>query len=313
MIHIPIGIQARGLIRFKITNGKTGKTRTTPWRRNLITDLGLAQMVGNGGVGNANNWAAYCSVGTGVTAPNAADTTLAAKFGSQSPTYKSLSGTRNATGSPDYIVSNEFEYEFTQGNFPDGTILNEVGFGVASSGVDLVSRALISPSITVNAIDQLTVQYRIEFVVDQTERTGTINIGGGPSNVNYKIRALNAAGVDFVETSMGARSIVNSNPDVQLVGVYNANYASPGSIEDFTPAGATASSQTDANLSSNPASNVGLFAGTWATNLLNAGTLNCIKVDFRCGVAAIFFDQTIPKDNTKTLTVGVTVTFNRAP
>ena len=192
-------VRVGGRYRFHIKNMETGEERITPWTDNLITDLGLEAMLGS--VTYYGYWARYCFVGTGVTPPTNGDTSLAAQFGVGAIT--NTVDSQNATGSPDYIVSQNLSYTFAQGNFPDGTILNEVGVGVDSTGTLLVSRSLIQPAITVNAIEQLTVQYRLDFHVDQTIQTGTISVTNGPQNIGYTLRAARAASTNHIYSSIG--------------------------------------------------------------------------------------------------------------
>lgn len=180
-MNINIGLKGKYQL---VVRGPSGtRKRDVP---NLITDQGLFWLNrlgrGSGQPGAGQPFDAYCHLGTGSTAPSAADTTLEARVASVAV----APGGRSVWRDPDsnYEVHEyRTSYTFAQGAVTG--VIAEVGVGPNANGTGICSRALVvdgagSPDpITVTSADTVTVEYAVETYVDSTEvQTGTI--GGSP-------------------------------------------------------------------------------------------------------------------------------------
>jgi len=174
-----------GEYRIVARKADSGEERVlADWFSNLITDIGLNNIVNNG-------WKAWCHVGTGTNAPAEADASLQTPVASTAAISNSV--TSNA-GAPSYYSQASIDYTFPVGA---GTY-TEVGVSnkAHTDGTQLMfSRARIvdgsgnPTSITVLADEFLVVTYRIRIYPPLTDVSGTISIG---SDVyNYTIRAAN--------------------------------------------------------------------------------------------------------------------------
>lgn len=167
-----------------------GTTTESGWFDNLILDQGLDQIGVTGSVCNV------CQVGTGNTAvlpTQTALTTLLASRGNASDQYGFPSETYS-NGPPTYGSVHRFTYAFPQGAVIGN--LAEIGVGWASTGPTLFSRALIvdgggaPTTITVTAIDQLTVYYQLTMVPTTTAVSGSVILAG--ITYNYVSSIANA-------------------------------------------------------------------------------------------------------------------------
>jgi hypothetical protein len=168
-----------------------GTTSETGWFDNLILDQGLDQI---GVTGVVCPW---CQVGTGNTAvlpTQTALTTLLASRGN-APDQYGFPSEAYSLGPPTYGSVHRFTYAFPQGTVVGN--LAEIGVGWAATGTTLFSRALItdgggSPTtITVTAIDQLTVYYQLTMVPTTSVVSGSVVLAG--NTYNYVSSIANAA------------------------------------------------------------------------------------------------------------------------
>lgn len=166
-----------------------GTMRSTGWFNNIITNTGFDRMMASQNTMTIG----YASVGSGTSTPIGTQTALDNKIGATSAVWSALAGA--SAGSPTYAASHTFTCVFTQGSVIGN--ITEVGVGWLSSGVgSLFSRALIldgvgaPTTLSLTAVDQLTVYYRVTVTPTVTDTTGTVTISGTP--VNYTIRLGNA-------------------------------------------------------------------------------------------------------------------------
>lgn len=160
----------------------------TPWFDNLITNAGLEAL------GEAKTPGRYAMVGTDNTAPLVGNTTLGAQLAS----FDSTTGGAPSGG----VVTTGTRYGWQRQTypFPQGAVVGNVAeVGVGWSTTAVFSRALVSPAISVLAIDQLTVVYELRMYVPTVDATGTKTIDS--VSYNYTIRPIYA---DAANTSGGA-------------------------------------------------------------------------------------------------------------
>ena len=152
----------------------------TGWFDNLITDTGL------NAIGEAVDIGRYAMVGTGNSIPANSNTHLESQVAySDNNTNGSSSAYGVETAAPRYGWS-RLTCPFAQGAVVGN--IAEVGIGWATTSV--FSRSLVSPAISIIAIDQLTVVYELRMYLPTVDVTGTVAIGS--ETYNYTIRPINA-------------------------------------------------------------------------------------------------------------------------
>jgi hypothetical protein len=98
----------------------------------------------------------YIAVGTGTTAPNAADTDMETQKGTnKTPVPNSLNNDTSAT-----TASATFFFDSTESSYYDSW--DEIGL-FAANGTDLLTHAALSPAITFDNTKTVTVSYTITF------------------------------------------------------------------------------------------------------------------------------------------------------
>lgn len=288
-----------------------GSVIETDWFPNMILDQGLDR-IGNG----ANSVIAYAQVGTGTTAPSALQTSLisyvAGSASSLAPDSISNSG------SPNYETTYTWDFTFAQGAVVGN--ITELGVGWSASGSTLFSRALIldnlgSPtSITIIALDQLTVYYRLKIIPPLGDITGSVTIGGTPYDYTARVSSAGTfanALWTFWGTQVAQSGSLIVGRAAQTYGAGSVLGAITGNptISSGTASGtATGSSYT-------PGSFTRDFTYTWSITQGNAtggvqsivfvyGVQDSMKFQYR-------FDTVIPKDNTKTMSITTNISWNR--
>lgn len=170
----------------------------TDWFDNLITDSGLNYLGGNVPV-------LKCKVGTGTNVPNVLDVSLSNELGSaflstdQWGWSSNLSAQVTNSLEPDFISSHTYACSFAQGSVVGN--VTEVGIGPAAG--NLFSRALITDNnstpttLTLLAIDQLTLYYKLTITPILTQTNGSVSI----NNVvyNYTCELINPSAA-YIET-----------------------------------------------------------------------------------------------------------------
>jgi hypothetical protein len=177
---------------YKIIQNRNGEITETGWFDNLVLNQGL-NALGTAG----SSIFAYCKLGTGVSTPNENQTALDAQIVSSNSINSSASQATNL-GAPTYGCQYTFAYGFAQGAVVGN--ISEIGVGYGSAAGNLFSRALITDSygnpiaISVIAIDQLTIYYRVTIYPNLTESYGSFTINGISYNYVSKLCAANSFG-----------------------------------------------------------------------------------------------------------------------
>jgi hypothetical protein len=171
-----------------------GSVVETHWFDNMILNAGL-DMIGDPLQVGGGSLVAYASVGTGTTAPSATQTQLNAHLatsgGSSFPAYEN-------SGAPLYEGTQTFTYVFAQGSVVGN--ISEIGTGPTNDGSSLFSRSRIVDSggnpttLSVTALDELTVFYRITFKPNLATQTGSFQIGSTTYNYTAKLGSAETFG-----------------------------------------------------------------------------------------------------------------------
>ena len=180
--HNKIGLE--GFFKIEVIQPDGSRKMLADWFPNLITDIGLNRW-GSGAIVTA------CGVGTGTSQPLVTDTGLTTPLAFTS-TADSVQPT-TAGGSP-YAVTQSRTFTFAQGAVVGN--ISEVSVGWAAANGSAWSHARIKDgggvdtTITVTAIEQLSVTYLLKGNIPSTDVTANVTIGGVATTVT--IRAANA-------------------------------------------------------------------------------------------------------------------------
>lgn len=273
----------------------------TGWMKNLVLDAGLNRIgSGNGGM------FAYCSVGTGTTAPANSQTGLVTFIASQANTGSSGSN----LGASTYAAQFNAIYNFSQGAVTGN--IAEFGVGWAATNGSLFSRCLVvdgtgSPTtITLTTIDQLTVYYRLTLTPALTDSTGSVTLA--TIAYPYTARMANASSffsvpnafINWIGGSIAAND-AQAYPSTSTIGAITS-----------TPSGTPAGGSGSVSTSLSTYTNGNFYRDCTITADINAfnatGGIGAILVYIRPFPysAACFqygFSTPIPKDNTKTFSL----------
>lgn len=147
----------QGLIKMVVTRGN-GAVQVVDWFPNLVLDAGLDRIA-------AGNAIVYVSVGTNSTPPATTDTALLAHV-AYTNTGSPLSGAGGyLQESTPYFYEYTWGFRFNAGQATGN--LNEVGIGWGTSGTNLFARSLIKDPIgdpftlVIDSIDILDIFYKI--------------------------------------------------------------------------------------------------------------------------------------------------------
>jgi hypothetical protein len=314
---IPLG----GLYKMQVRGPGGELKHETPWFDNLITNAGLNSL------GESVTPGRYCMVGTDNTAAATTNTTLGASLASKD------GGTRSAgidTGTP------RFGWERVTYVFAQGDVVGNVAeVGVGWSPTLVFSRALVSPAISITALDQLTVVYELRMYVPTVNVTGAVTLDG--ISYGYEIAPIYAATGNNAGTYRGwtpdllQRSAVSRIWCLWSGGIaeYGAfSYGPPCVLQDITEdfglrqtlGGTLSPTGTNANASS--VTNTGYTASSLEcrfTTVFGIGSANDsggirgIIYAAMFGTYQCIFDATIPKDNTKQLSITWKQSWARRP
>lgn len=294
-----------GRFKLEAVNVETGERRElAPWFNNLITDSGLNAW-GTGGILGG------CAVGTGSTAPAVSDTALATwRAYSNTVTSNVLGGQATVP----YYSSVTRVYRFAAGTATGN--LTELGVCVGSSTTTLFSRTLIKDgsgnptTITVLASEALDVTYELRLYAPSADVPHSTVIAG----VTYT-GVVRAANVTSFVSSGYTWSLGNSM--VGAVDLMQSGYVARvgnGSIGAITSApGGTnvdadhvaASAYSNGSLARSGTLTLGLSQGNVA------GGITTALIPTKMGAYQISFSPAIPKDATKVLTLGLTLSWAR--
>lgn len=172
---------------FRITK-PDGSVWETGFVKNILTNIGLDRMID----GNVSTWGLYAYVGTGTSTPLATHLQLDAKIATSQ-----TNPTRAVTnaGSPTYASTHTRTYTFAQGAVVGN--ITEAGIGRSTDGTNIESRVLIvdnngtPTALTLVAIDQLTLIYRLTITPPTADFTGAFLLGSTP--YTYTARLASAA------------------------------------------------------------------------------------------------------------------------
>lgn len=306
-----------GHFSLDIYNPETGEHRQYEFD-NIITNGGLDRLGSAQGTSTAATMVVgYVQVGTGSTAPAVTDSALATYLAG---TDRYFTSSASYGGAPDYYTAVQFSWQFNQGVAAGN--LSEIGVGWASSG-SLFSRALIldgggnPTTITVTAIEFLTVNYTLRMYPPLTDATGTISLDG--SDYDYIVRACGVNGGNWGSHGVSGYA--------SYQGSLNA-WAYTGDITTVT--GATPAGSSSA-LGSGTPTRAAYSAGTYKLSMTCSASIGVWNL--AGGIRSITFDMSgwlnppgayqmrwqcqfnpkIPKDNTKTLSLTFDVAWARKP
>lgn len=290
-----------------------GTEQDTGWFDNLVLNSGLDR------IGNATSnfyVITNAQVGTGTSAPAATQTALDAWVAGSASSTSSSSITNS--GAPNYETTRAWTFTFAQGAVVGN--ITEIGVGWATNG-SLFSRARIldnlgSPtSITLVALDQLTVYYRLKITPLVTDMTGTVVI----SSVSYPYTArVSNAGTFGNATWLFAGAQAGWSGSV--VGIYGSagQTFAAGSVLGAITGSPTLSSGSTGTVAAGPYT-AGTFyrddVWTWNATQGNAtGGIQCIVFPFAFSSVNFQyrFSTVIPKTNTNTLSLTTRISWAAA-
>lgn len=284
---------------FKIEAIRPDGTRRVlaDWFPNLILDGGLDRMGANA------NYLSWCQVGSGSTAPVAAQTALVNRIAGTNTVQASSTG---AQASAPYYGWARRTYRFAQGVAAGN--LSEVGVGWATSG-SLFSRALIldgggSPTtITVLSDEVLDVTYELRRYPGTVDLTGTVVLDGVTHNWVSRAAGVTTAGVWTGTGAMVLDAAQSFSGNIGAVTALNPSGTS-GSLTATALAYSAGSYTRAATVS----------AGLGDSNL-SGGIRSIIVWSNVVGTSRyqIQFDPAIPKDNTKVLSLTIQHSWARRP
>lgn len=297
-----------------VLNAGTDHEQDTGWMPNLVTDLGL-DMLGSStvGLGAGQDVTVWLSVGTGTTAPANSDTGLV--------TYLASSSSRTTVsqvnlGNPTYAGQFTLSWTFAQGAVVGN--LAEVGVGRSSGGVNLFSRARIvdgsgvPTTLTVVALDQLTVYYRLTNTPVKTDLVSSVVISG--TTYNYTCRLANAT--NFMMSNIVY--MYSGSPRWPGTGTAATFYETGSTIGAITsnPSGTTILSNITSEAfgtytNGNFYNDITLVWGPTTANPVAAIQGMMLHFGNSFGNWQWVFTTTIPKTNTKTLTLVIRVSWSR--
>lgn len=267
------------------------------WFPNEITDIGLNAL------GGGQVWI-YCRVGSGSTPPATTDTQLVAQLGSTSTSTGTVNG--NSGAAPWYGYSRR-TYRFAAG-VATGNV-SEVGVGWAATGATLFSRALVRDeegdpvTVTVLADEVLDVVYEARMYAPYTVDTAFDVVISG---VTYSVTGRVALAANW-------------NPNY----VMNNGFTGGGWFTPYTGSLGTVTQSPSGTAGGDAGGSLAAYANnsltrsgnfSWGLDSGNlAGGIKSIRhtVSFAEIYFQFEFSTAIPKNNTKTLTLGFSYTWGR--
>lgn len=295
-----------------VLNAGTERESDLGWMPNLITDYGMDSLASD----VPSPRTGYCSLGTGAAAPANTDTALQAFLAAQQVSSGTVS---SIDSTPPYQQHYTNQYIFAQGAVVGN--VTELGAGPNGAGTNLFSRCLIvdgtgaPTALTVTAIDQLTVYYRLNIAYDLTDHTGSVSLAG--TTYSYTARAANATVIGgkylLMQTVFGIPSLTAAFNAAFLI-AYGST-ATLGAVTS-TPSGtqATPSATAQSVAAYTPGSFYRDVTVTLGATIGNPpGGIGA--VEFLTGSTFNWqyqFTPVIPKDNTKTLSLTFRVSWARA-
>lgn len=301
---LQIGLTGHFLL--EAVNAETGERRFLAEFDNLITNGGLERLGTAAGTGYVIR---YVQVGTGSTAPANTDSALANFLVGTNRNYLVAQA---YGGNPTYHTEVTYTWQFDQGVAAGN--LSEVGVGWASSG-SLFSRALIvdgsnnPTTITVQAIEFLTVTYKLRMYPPTADATGTITLDG--DDYDYIIRPAGAGGGAWAYHGQWGYGTGSALVSYAYTGDIGAMTGTPsGTVSGGV--GATVAAYSAGSykrtLTVAPGINDWNLSGGIRSVMfpVNGGGSTWSQMYWQCQ-----FDPKIPKDNTKELSLTFDVSWAR--
>ena len=289
-----------------VVKKQDGTEIETGWFPNLILDQGLNLMGGT-----ANSPLYYCSVGTGTSTPVVTQTSLDSVLAYSS--YSASSSTVNS-GAPTYAGLHTHVYSFTQGSVVGN--ITEIGIGYNNTNGTLFSRALIldslgnPTSITLIALDQLIVYYRLTLTPPLTDTTGSVVLNGTTYNFTSRLcNANNWGSIEYVyEYSQYFNSIYSvtaygSDAALAPVTSYSCSGTSVGAGNVSTGTYTTNNFYIDWNIGYPPSSG-NATGGIKGFRIIGGGPWNVMNYQ-------VVLDAAIPKVNTNQLSLTFRFSWGR--
>jgi hypothetical protein len=298
-VIVPVQVKMAGRYKMKMTDAYTGRVRETEWFDNLVTNNGLDHF--------GNGWSpyGYCVVGTGTTTPAVTQSTLTTLLASTSTL---LSQTATAPVASAYLGIVTTVYQFPIGTATGN--LSEIGVGHTTTS--LFSRALITDgsgtptTITVLSSEALDVTYEFQYVVPQTDVTGSVTI----NTIAYAwtCRAAQALTNSWCPTNSFGKmgffdvNVYNGSINASITGLPSGTSASAGTVAigsytngNYYVDSTVNSGLADANLSG------GVSAMSW---YLGVGIGNS-------GAMQIGFSPALPKTSSYTMSLTFRISWTQ--
>ena len=300
--------------QYKITIKRPDNTVIeTGWFDNMILNSGLDAM------GEDVGFETYCFVGTGNTPVSATQTALSAR--QITTTDVSRNSTTHEPGvAPNYENTYTIVY-----NFPQGEVIGnitEVGIGPNQDGTRLFSRSLITNSsgtptaISVVALDEFTVTYRLKLKPPVNAATGSFSVGSQTINYTARVGYAGNFGTPLEYFTYGFSKLYNAY-------AYDPTNLEMGDIESHTfgPNSAHVADTPAADLISNNTYVPGTYRRTghvgWTYASGNNGSagIGGVIVGYGTGSTVAYFkyifNPPIQKSDTEELRLNMTYQWSR--
>lgn len=296
-----------------VLNAGTDRESDSGWMKNMVLDAGLDRL----GVQTNHQVITHVSVGTGSTAVSSSQTSLvshlASKAGADTNTTTNL-------GASTYTTQTTLSFVYPQGAVVGN--ITELGVGWATGGGSLFSRSLIvngsgvPTALTVVALDQLTVFWRVNVTPVITDLSSSVTISGTPYSYTGRLSNATSFATNFGSTILTSNS---TSPFAIAAGIgYVLCYGTGATIGAITTTPSGASSVSGTSTRSLAAYTNGNFYQDTTITLAPAdhnstGGIKCLKIgtDNNFCQWQYQFTTAIPKDNTKTLTLVIRVSWSR--
>lgn len=290
----------KGHFDIYLTRGDTGKQELVSSFDNLILDQGMDWI--------SNNIAPlhYCHVGTGNSTPIVSQTQLDTKVATQE--VNSAKTQIPTPVSPNYESKIVLTYAFAQGAVVGN--ISEVGVGINTT--QLFCRALTvdgsgnPTTITVTAIDYLTVVYTLTVFPQLTDTTETVVINGVSTTVTTRALSVTSNALTVGYWSIGNGGFYSSD-GISSSAHNNSLRAVTADLGSGQISRASSESVGSYVAGSFKAKRICVFGNSRGNGAISRFELSSSLAFLQFGVS-----PAIVKDNTMTLTVTLYITWARA-
>ena len=296
-----INVGLAGKVKLVAVNAETGEERLlADWFDNLITDGGLNRM-GTDQHGN------YCLVGSGSTPPANTDTALTTFIASTN----NYTPTVGAASSAPYYGWELYKYRFNQGAAAGN--ISEIGIGWTATNGNLFARTLVKDSggnpttVTVLANEYLDVFHELRIYAPTSDVTTQVTIAGVVHDVIVR--------PSYVTYGYSGRWAASRGDAIRIgSGISSTAYAGTIGAQTTGPSGSSGlfTSTTMSAYVNNSLKRTAVLSA--ALDVCNVGGIRSIEFGTRgAGSWQMQFTPAIAKDNTKTLSLTVEVSWARRP